>query len=91
VVPCCTDIEGKLHLGNLREQTMAEVWNGAPMRDLRRAHTEGRRRGLDPCDGCVSGSQPRLKSAAELALDAVTFEKFIFTDRTRLPGDSPAR
>ncbi len=91
VVPCCTDIEGKLQLGNLREQTIAGIWNGAPMRELRRAHTEGRRGGLYPCDGCVSGAQPRLKSAAELALDAMTFEKFIFTDRTRLPGDSPSR
>ncbi|OGP86617.1 MAG: hypothetical protein A2Y95_00910 [Deltaproteobacteria bacterium RBG_13_65_10] len=88
VVPCCTDIEGKLHLGNLREQTLWEVWNGESMRALRRAHTEGRRKGLYPCDGCISGSQPRAKIAAELALDAVTYEKFIFTDRTKLPGDS---
>jgi radical SAM protein with 4Fe4S-binding SPASM domain len=89
VVPCCTDIEGKLHLGNLREQTLEEVWNGEPMRDLRRAHTEGRRKGLYPCDGCISGAQPRLKYFAELALDSVTYEKFIFTDRSKLPLLSP--
>ncbi|MFQ5457121.1 MAG: radical SAM/SPASM domain-containing protein [Myxococcota bacterium] len=86
VIPCCTDIEGKLHLGNVREQSLREIWNGAPMRALRRAHTEGRRKGLDPCDGCVSGSQPRAKLFAELALDSMTYEKFIFTDRTKPPS-----
>jgi hypothetical protein len=59
------------------------------MRDLRRAHTEGRRKGLYPCDGCISGAQPRLKYFAELALDSVTYEKFIFTDRSKLPLLSP--
>lgn len=88
VVPCCTDIEGKLHLGNAREESLAEIWNGGPMRSLRRAHTEKRRKGLYPCDGCVSGAQPRRKLAAELALDSLTYEKFIFTDRTKLPSRS---
>lgn len=88
VIPCCTDIEGKLNLGNVREQSLREIWNGKPMRALRRAHTEGRRKGLDPCDGCVSGAQPRAKLFAELALDSLTYEKFIFTDRTKLPSRS---
>ncbi len=88
VIPCCTDIEGKLHLGNVREQSLREIWNGEPMRALRRAHTEGRRKGLYPCDGCVSGTQPRAKLFAELALDSLTYEKFIFTDRTKLPSRS---
>jgi radical SAM protein with 4Fe4S-binding SPASM domain len=88
VVPCCTDIEGKLHLGNAGEQTLGEIWNGEPMRALRRAHKERRRKGLYPCDGCVSGIQPKSKLFAELALDSLTFEKFIFTDRSKLPPSS---
>jgi radical SAM protein with 4Fe4S-binding SPASM domain len=88
VVPCCTDIEGKLHLGNVRERTLGEIWNGKPMRALRRAHKERRRKGLYPCDGCVSGAQPRAKLFTELALDSLTYEKFIFTDRSKLPSSS---
>lgn len=32
--PCCLG-EMKFPIGNLREQTLKEVWNGAPMRELR--------------------------------------------------------
>ena len=36
VVPCCNDYAGKLPLGDLKTQSLAEVWNGEPMRALRR-------------------------------------------------------
>ena len=35
VVPCCNDYDGKLPLGDLREATLEEVWNGPRMRALR--------------------------------------------------------
>jgi len=35
-VACCNDYEGRMRLGNLAEQTLDEVWNGAPLRRLRR-------------------------------------------------------
>lgn len=41
VVPCCTDFNGNLSLGNLNEQTMEEIWNGSAAQSLRRAHTTG--------------------------------------------------
>lgn len=36
VVPCCNDYAGKLPLGDLRTQSLRDIWNGEPMRALRR-------------------------------------------------------
>jgi radical SAM protein with 4Fe4S-binding SPASM domain len=35
VVPCCYDYDRKVALGNVKEQTLREIWNGRPMRALR--------------------------------------------------------
>jgi radical SAM protein with 4Fe4S-binding SPASM domain len=36
VVPCCYDYDEKYVLGNVREQSLADIWNAEPMRRLRR-------------------------------------------------------
>jgi MoaA/NifB/PqqE/SkfB family radical SAM enzyme len=36
VVPCCNDYAGKMPLGDLKTQSLREIWNGDPMRALRR-------------------------------------------------------
>lgn len=36
VVPCCFDYDGEVILGDLNKQSLAEVWNGEPMKKLRR-------------------------------------------------------
>jgi len=37
VVPCGFDYDGKVILGDLRKQTLEEVWNGKKMRELRKS------------------------------------------------------
>ncbi len=39
VVPCCFDYDAKYVLGTLTESTLAEIWNGKRMRQLRREFT----------------------------------------------------
>jgi radical SAM protein with 4Fe4S-binding SPASM domain len=36
VLPCCMDYNKRLVLGNIKEQTLTEIWNGGRMRELRR-------------------------------------------------------
>ncbi len=36
VVPCCNDYAGRMPLGDLKTQSLREVWNAEPMRALRR-------------------------------------------------------
>jgi radical SAM protein with 4Fe4S-binding SPASM domain len=41
VVPCCFDFDAKYILGNLRDNTLSEIWNGEPMLALRREFLSG--------------------------------------------------
>ena len=38
VVVCCSDIEGKLKVGNINDSTLREIFNGPEMRALRQRH-----------------------------------------------------
>jgi radical SAM protein with 4Fe4S-binding SPASM domain len=42
VVPCCLDYEGKLTMGDLNKQSMAEIWHGKEYQELRRQHLSGK-------------------------------------------------
>jgi Iron-sulfur cluster-binding domain/Radical SAM superfamily len=47
---CCADFDGHTILGDLTTQTIAEVWNADPYRDVRRQHLESG--GPDICRAC---------------------------------------
>lgn len=47
---CCADFDGHTVLGNLNNQTIAEVWNAEPYRRVRREHLESG--GPDICRAC---------------------------------------
>ncbi len=47
---CCADFDAKVVLGDLRTQTIAEVWNSDAFRAVRRAHLD--HGGPDLCQGC---------------------------------------
>lgn len=38
---CCVDHDGVLAVGDARTNSLLEIWNGAPLRALRRAHATG--------------------------------------------------
>lgn len=42
VVPCCYDYDKRLVLGNAATQSLKEIWNGGPMRRLRREFLDNR-------------------------------------------------
>jgi sulfatase maturation enzyme AslB (radical SAM superfamily) len=47
---CCADFDGRQILGDLRTQTIAEVWNSPPYRAARRLHLESG--GPEICQSC---------------------------------------
>lgn len=53
VVPCCFDYDGKYVLGDLRHQSLAEIWRGERMSFLRRAHRDGRHCDVALCSRCT--------------------------------------
>lgn len=42
VVPCCRDMNGTIILGDLNKQTLKEIWNGEPIKKLRREFISGK-------------------------------------------------
>lgn len=52
VVPCANVYEPENLLGDLRTQTLDEVWNGPPLQALRRAHLEDRVAQIPVCRSC---------------------------------------
>ncbi len=52
VVGCCRDLRSEYVLGNLLEQSAAEVWNGERMVSLRRALIEKRPQDVGICKAC---------------------------------------
>jgi radical SAM protein with 4Fe4S-binding SPASM domain len=51
-VACCRDLRSEYVLGNLLEQPAAEVWNGEPMRRLRRALIDRKPEQIGVCKSC---------------------------------------
>lgn len=54
VVPCCMDFDAKVVLGNLKEKTLAEIFNDLPMQNLRALHVNDQACKSDLCKGCSS-------------------------------------
>lgn len=50
---CCMDVEDTYGLGNLRLQSIREVWQGSLMQAARDKHLAGKRADIPICDGCT--------------------------------------
>jgi hypothetical protein len=61
VAACCYDFNGTMILGDLRRQTVAEIWHGEPYRRLRRAHQTEDFADWPLCRQCDRRLRPWLK------------------------------
>ncbi len=50
---CCIDLDKKVPLGNLNEQTIHDLWHGRQLARIRGEHLEGRRGDLPLCRRCA--------------------------------------
>jgi radical SAM protein with 4Fe4S-binding SPASM domain len=85
VVPCANVYEKQNVLGDLRRQSLAEIWNGAPMQALRQAHLDNRVADVPVCARC-----PRHEFAYDefIAVDQLTqrLKNYVRSDLTPRPG-----
>lgn len=51
-VPCCLDYEHELVLGNVKKETLLDIWHGDKINHLRRLHKEGRFDEIPLCKSC---------------------------------------
>lgn len=54
VVPCCRDYDATLRLGNVGEQSLVEIWNGAGYETFREQHRTGDYGDNRTCRDCMS-------------------------------------
>ena len=54
VVPCCFDKDAQHRLGDLKENSFEEIWQGGPYRQFRRQLLNGRNQ-IDICTNCTEG------------------------------------
>ena len=52
VVPCCYDFNGTMVLGDLRRESIEQIWHGERYQAIRRAHATGDFSGFPLCRGC---------------------------------------
>ena len=52
VVLCCDDWNHSTILGNLKNQTIEEVWKGDKLKEIRKAHMEGKFHKIKLCSAC---------------------------------------
>jgi hypothetical protein len=69
VFPCCQSyhLDGE-PIGDLRDESLDEIFNSAKMRGLRRLHAEGRAGEIDMCARCSTAVPHPLLVAGSLAL-----------------------
>lgn len=78
VVPCCFDAHKNIALGNLKDESLAEVWNADPIKELRRQHLSNE---LNPlCSKCYMKS-PFLLHLSFIK-EWVRHEGFLCSNRT---------
>lgn len=50
---CCADWKGYGRLGNVKRQSIADIWRGERLARIRDLHIEGRREEIPLCNGCT--------------------------------------
>ena len=52
VTTCCVDYQGKGVIGDIKENTLAEIWQGDTLQKIRKAHLEGQYSTIPLCSKC---------------------------------------
>jgi MoaA/NifB/PqqE/SkfB family radical SAM enzyme len=86
VIPCCNDYAATMPLGDLTRQSLAEVWNGEPIRALRRRLRDGQL----ACDGTLcKGCSYTTASSVEAETGSGPFDPVRRQFGTYLRGGDP--
>ena len=60
VVPCCIDFVGEYLLGDVRKESLLEIWNGDKLVELRKKIIGRRYKEVNLCKGCDVLFKPKI-------------------------------
>jgi FkbM family methyltransferase len=84
VVPCCRDVNGSLVLGDLRHQSLLEIWKGEKIRELREAFLR-RDRDNPLCQSCKEGSlEIGIPDAKQYVQGKALLDQIVLSKSSRL-------
>lgn len=49
---CCVDWAMSTVIGNVKEENLVDIWNGAKLKEFRKIQVSGKRKDLKPCSNC---------------------------------------
>ena len=52
VVPCCNDLPGSMPIGDIRKNSLMEIWNSPALTDIREKIASGQYKEIPLCKGC---------------------------------------
>ena len=58
VTTCCFDYNNMFKLGNIKQQTIEEIWNSEKLENLRTCHNNGLRKDITICKNCTVNIVP---------------------------------
>ena len=78
VYPCCQSymLDGA-PVGNIGRESLGEIWNGEPMREMRKAHVTGRAGEIPVCSRCCTTIPHPLLVAGSLIFHGGTVRKLL--------------
>ena len=76
-VPCCEAVHGRYPLGNVKKESLKELWNSPRMRTLRRKNFQKKRSEINICKTCLYPQPNILEAVGVLAFDHLTVKKIL--------------
>jgi len=66
---CCMDTTSSVLLGNVNDESIADIWSGRPMQEIREKHLAGKRHEIEICDGCTLWRETKRDLKRALGVD----------------------
>ncbi len=66
---CCMDTTSSILLGNVNNESIADIWSGKPMQEIREKHLDGRRHEIEICNGCTLWRESKRDLKRTLGVD----------------------
>ena len=66
---CCMDTTTSIQLGNVNTESIADIWSGERLEDIREKHFSGRRNEIPICNGCTLWRNSKRDLKRELGVE----------------------
>jgi radical SAM protein with 4Fe4S-binding SPASM domain len=67
VVPCCNDFDYKCELGDVKKNSLQEIWNSEKMQELRKCQSNGTQKSNELCKGCNIHTEDYLSGISHIS------------------------